>query len=56
MQQEYAYTLKDTEELGEGNVIKKYYYTYYKNSYVVYSVELCGGTEYCEVCRENLLD
>ncbi len=39
--------------LKKGNT---YHITYYKNSHVVYSVELCDGTEYCEVCRENLLD
>lgn len=39
--------------LKKGNT---YHITYYKNSHVVYSVELCDGTENCEVCRENLLD
>ena len=39
--------------LKKGNT---YHITYYKNSHVVCSVELCDGTEYCEVCRENLLD
>ena len=57
MQQEYAYTLKATEELGEGNVIKKYYYDMFSDQLLrVVKFTLNASGDYTESVEKFVYD